>query len=549
MKNITQAHGLIAMLLLATQGLSAGAEPVLRYTTGDWPVAGLGNVRVRLSVSEKADAVWAHVPWRRRDENPEKKDTIIVDATTGQRVANVIRVSITRATGDLLFQPPTVPGEYFVYYLPFRTVGSWYFPTTLYLAPTNTDDPAWAAACASVVQRIKAGEPAGVPSAHVIEIQAINDFHRFDPMEITATPDEMKAFFAKYGSQPYLLFPEDRRYPIRMTDDLPVRWVQAGPSEPRRSAGFPTGETGRLESRRYSPEVRGAACRGEFYAFQVGLYASREAVNNVRVHFSDLTGPDGTKIPGTALRCFNLGGTNWLGQSFRKTVNVPKGKVQAFWFGVAVPKDIKPQTYRGTLTFAGQDAPATPVTLQLAVSARVLADAGDSEIGRQARLRWLDSTIGLDDKVFAPFTPVQVTNQTVSILGRSAHFDDSGLLDSIESTFTRNNDATDGPAQQLLAGPMKLVAETASGAADWAGGRPRILSQTSGAVVWEARNTAGPLHLDCWAKMECDGYVNFKLTLRTDQAADLKDVRLEIPLRRELAVLHDGLGPQGRLSA
>src|SRR5665213_3787326 len=51
----------------------AGAEGVLKYTVADWPVAGLGNARVRLAVSNKAAMVWAHVPWRRRDANPEKK--------------------------------------------------------------------------------------------------------------------------------------------------------------------------------------------------------------------------------------------------------------------------------------------------------------------------------------------------------------------------------------------------------------------------------------------------------------------------------------------
>ncbi len=501
----------------------ADAEGILRYTIADWPVAGLGNVRVRLAVSEKAEDVWAHVPWRRRDAEPERKATLLVDAATGRQVTNVIRVQASREFGDLLFQPPTAPGEYYLYYLPFQTVGVEYFPTTRYLAPSNTADAAWTVSCAPAVERIKGGKPAGVPTAQVIELQAINDFHRFDPMEITATSEEMKQLLSAHGSRPYLLFPEDRRNPIRMTDDLPLRWVQAG----------------------LGNSFKGEACRGEFYAFQVGLYASRQDVEDVSVTFGDLIGTDGTRIPAAALRCFNLDGTNWLGQPIHKTVNVPKGKVQALWLGVAVPQETGAQTYRGTLTVGTGNAPSTSVALQLAVSNQVLADAGDSEIGRQSRLRWLDSTIGLDDQVFAPYTPVQVQDQTVRVLGRSAHFDDTGLLDSIESTFSRNNDATDGTAQQLLAAPMKLVAETPSGPADWTGGRPRILSQSSGAVVWETQNTAGPLHLDCWAKMECDGYVSFKLTLRADQTTDLKDVRLEIPLRRDRAVYMMGLGRKG----
>ena len=501
----------------------ANAEGVLNYTVTDWPAAGLGNARVRLAVSNNAEIVYAHVPWRRRDAEPERKATLLVDAATGKQLTNVIRIKVSRESGDFLFQPPTVPGEYYLYFLPFRSVGEWYFPTTLYLAPTNTADAAWTASCAPAMERIKEGKPAGVPTARVLELQAIDDFHRFDPMEITATSEELKQFFASHGSRPYLLFPEDRWDPIRMTEDLPLRWVQAGPG------GF----------------FKGEACRGEFYAFQVGLYASRQAIEKVSVTFGDLIGTDGTRISATALRCFNLSGTNWLGQPIQKTVNVPEGKVQALWFGVAVPQEATAQTYRGTLTVWASNAPATSVALELEVSNHVLADAGESEIWRQSRLRWLDSGIGLDDEVFAPYTPVQVEDQKVALLGRSVHFNDTGLLDSIRSTFSRNVDDVAAPAQELLAAPMQLVAETTAGHLNWAGTTPRILSRSSGAVVWEARSTAGSLRLDCWAKMECDGYVNFKLTLNADQATALTNVWLEIPLRRQAAVYMMGLGCKG----
>lgn len=519
---ITAAVLFFAAATTCTRGAEK-AEAVAKCSTGDWPVAGLGNARARVVVLGKAEVVWAHVPWRRHDSQPENKGVIVVEAATGKRVANVVVVRVSRESGDLLFQPVTAPGEYWIYYLPFRTAGEWYFPSTLYLAPTNTAEAGWASVCAPVAERIRAGKPAGVAPAQLIDIQAINDFHSFDPMEITATADETRSFLARHGEHAFLLFPEDRGYPIRMKDELPLRWLQAGPGAP----------------------FKGEACRGEFYAFQVGLYACRRAIEDVSISFEDLTGTGGAVIPAGAIRCFNLAGTNWLGNAIHKTVDVPKGKVQAFWLGIAVPRDLSPQTFRGQLRFAAKNAPTVPMTVELKVSDRLLADAGDSEIGRQSRLRWLDSTIGLDDEVFAPYPPIVRRDRAISILGRTVRFKDTGLLESITSTFSRNVDGTDGPARELLAGPIEFVVDTPSGSVNWAGGRPKSLSESTGAVAWEAASAGGPLRLECRAKMECDGYLNVKLTVRALKASELKDLRLEIPLRRELAVYMMGLGRKG----
>ena len=265
------------------------------------------------------------------------------------------------------------------------------------------------------------------------------------------------------------------------------------------------------------------------------------------MQFTDLAPVEGTgpAIPASAMRCFNLGGTDWLGRSFQKVVSVPKGKVQALWLGVQVPRDAAPGTYGGTLTFHPANAPAAKVAIALSVSDKVLEDAGDSELWRHSRLRWLDSTIGLDDKVFAPYTPVKLDGTTISILGRKAVLADGGLLGSITSTFTASVDGVDAPPRPILAEPMRLVVDGPRGPFTWTAGKPRVVAQASGAVTWEAMSQAGDFELLCRGTLECDGYVNFKLTLRARQATDLQDVRLEIPLRRDVATYMMGMGRKG----
>ncbi len=511
------------LLLSATIGIPLTEVP---YGVGDWPEA-LGNHRAQVRVQQQADAVWVHLPWRRRDAAPDQIAIIVMDAATNQPVANVLRVSIEPAEGHLLFQPATVPGDYFVYYLPCKSEGPWYFPTTTYLPPTDTADRAWVEACQPIAERVRRGDTADVPAAQVVEFQAINDFHRFDPMEIVATDEDVAALLATHPDRPYFLFPEDRRYPIRMTDALPLRWTQRGATNT------------------YS----GTACRGEFFTWQIGVYAARHPLPSLQIEFHDLQRSGSSRnvvIPASALRCFNLTGTDWLGRPLRKNVDVPQGTVQPLWFGAEIAADTAPGTYQGTLTLSTQDLPATEVTLELTVRPETLTDGGVSELWRQARLKWLDSTIGLDHEAFPPYTPVEVGSGELAVLGRSVRLSDDGLLSSITSSFARNVDRADAPAQQLLAEPMRLVVEPeASESLLWNSQPAEVTQHTPGAVSWEAISHASSLELVCRGTLECDGYINYQLTLTSTQTRPLRDVRLEIPLRRAIATYMMGMGRKG----
>lgn len=500
-----------------------GDQPDVPYGVGDWPES-LGNHRAVARVEKKVDAVWVHLPWRRRDEGPEKKEITIIDAASNQRVKNCLRVRIDAESGDLLFQPPA-PGTYYVYYMPFRTEGEWYFPRTVYLLPTDTADAAWKAACAPLVRQIQGGKTAGLARAKVVQFQAINEFHRFDPMEVPASAAEMQRLLAEHRGEPYLVFPEDRRRPIRMTDALPLRWIRSGPRS----------------------SLHGEACRGEYYVFQLGVYAAMQDAIDIRCGMKPFHGA----TPGAGLgeiTSFNTAGKDWLGRPFVKRVSVGRGRVQPLWFGVQVPRDAAAGEYRTTVTLQPQGLAATQIEVVLLVTGRVLDDAGDGDLWRYSRLRWLNSTIGLDDEADPPYLPLTGSDCTLHLLGRSLRFDATGLPASIQSTFGRSLDRVDAPAQEILAAPIRFVVETPDGTKQFAGGDAKITSQESGAVSWESTSQAGPFTLRCRAKLECDGYVNFRLTLgggNLKEAATLSDIRLEIPLRREIATYMMGLGRKG----
>lgn len=512
------------LLLFFIMNIGSRAQEI-PYSTGNWDADSLGNHRVVVQVMKKTDATRVHIPWRRRDLQPENKNVIVVDAGTGRKVRNVYRVEINREYGDLIFQPHTAPGKYYVYYMPYIMSGRKNYPTVTYQKPENTADPIWLQRKYLIDGKFSQKIWANLPEAKVTAMEAIDSFNSFYPMEVIATKDEVNRLLTQHPDDKYLLFPEDRKYPIRMSDDLPYRWIKKGPSL----------------------SFSGEAEKGEFYAFQIGLFACRTAIENITVHFSELkTGTVGTVLPATAFSSFNTEGINWDGKPFKKKCALGRGKVQALWLGVQVPVDAVSGEYTGTVTIAPKGMNAKSLQMKLKIKDKILADGGDSEIWRHSRLRWLNSRIAFDDDIVAPFTPMTVRGKTVSCLGRDVTIGKTGLPQSIVSFFSPGVTHLLQKGREVLQAPIRLIAKLSDGSkVNWVSGKIRFVKKNQGAVEWRVNSNGGGMHLACSARMEFDGYVHFKMKITALKQVVLKDIWLELPLKKEAAKYMMGLGRKG----
>jgi len=126
MQKIATAFFFIFLFLRA-----AAQEPPYSVCTGCWNADSLGNQRVLVRYRGNGDGHVAHgvggagvarvvIPWRRRDEDAERKRIIVQDSATGVRVRNVWVRSVTREAGDISFEPVSGKGCYYIYYLPER---------------------------------------------------------------------------------------------------------------------------------------------------------------------------------------------------------------------------------------------------------------------------------------------------------------------------------------------------------------------------------------------------------------------------------------------
>jgi len=483
----------------------------------------LGNHWAVLKVAEKADAVWVRIPWHRRDPEPERKNILVIEESTGKKVANRLPIDVKGDYGEILFQA-NHPGIYHVYYMPYISQESSY-PKATYPALENTADPAWLANYGLKLNAPNAILPENFPHATFVGIQSIDEFSSYTPMEVAASPEEENKLAAAHPDKPFLLFPEDRANPIRMTDHLPQKWIAEGPKQ----------------------ELAGEAARGEFYVFQLGLYAVTADIPDITVSFSDLQTSDGSRvIPSTALRCINTGGTNWDGVAFQKPVRVPKGRVQALWCGVQVPKDLGQGNYQGQVRIKPAGMPEQSVGLALTVTGKRLDNSGDNEPWKHSRLRWLDSTLALDDEIVQPFLPIQVKQDTLEILGRRLELAPSGLPSQVLSCFSPEVTKIQETAKPLLAAPLELIVEDSAGQnMKWSPGEIHFTKKQDGIVQWNTTRTAGPLRMDLVGTLEFDGFTQFKVTISSTEPVAVRDIRLEMPLIKQAVKYLMGLGLKG----
>ncbi len=515
------SHILLAGAVAAAMSilpLTAGAQAVPSaelYGTGAWNADSLGNHRVVLSVDKPSDAVLADIQWRRRDLDPQDKDIIVIDAATGERISNVFRLETNRERGRIVFQPKTVPGRYYVYYLRNVMSGSRAYPTVKYPPFKETASEEWVRK-----NKLSARKLPRLPQAEVVQFQAIGQMHSFYPMEVIATSAEKARLLGSHPGESYVIFTEDRKFPIRMTTDIPYKWI----ADDRHDT------------------FTGQADKGEYYVFQIGLWAARSEINGVKVSYSDLINPStGERIPSSAFTCFNTEGTNVKGEAFEKNLCVAKDKVQALWIGAQLPEKMSAGTYRGTVTVSAANAESKKVDVALEVSDNVIENHGDNEPWRHSRLRWLNSRIGFDDEVVAPYLPLEMKDRTISCLGRKVSLSPLGLPEEITSYFKETMTGIGTEGRPVLAAPMELAAD----GGEWENLSFEITKRHRGAIGWKALNQNDLFLMELEGEMEADGNIEYKAILVARKDATVRDIALKTNLAPGIGKYMMGLGEKG----
>ncbi|MCG8307083.1 MAG: DUF6067 family protein [Cytophagales bacterium] len=469
-----------------------------RFATPEAPwEESLGNHRAVLHVDNPAKAVAVNILWRRHDKNPERKKFIIIHES-GDEVKNIKRVKVDNERCHLVFGPAEKAGTYYFYYLPYEVQKNYGFYNKGYLKPEKR----WSGKF----------DIAALPKAELTEFQSRTEFDSFYPMEVIALQSE-KDSLLKIHSKDFLVFPEDRKLPIRMLDEIPMRWIRNGPSN----------------------KFIGEAQRNEYYAFQLGIFAARTNLEDLKVEFSALKN-GASELAAAQLTCFNTGGIGPYGKPFTKRLDLGQGNVQPLWIGVDIPKDIKSGKYKGQITILAENTSPQKIDISIMITSEVLADRGDSEPWRHSRLRWLNSTLGIDDQPIKGYRPISfLGDRTYGFTGKTMTISESGFPGSFKVKDT-----------EILSRPIAFVVETQKGKEQFSGPQNvQLVKNAPGKMIGSWASVSKNIKIEGVGTIESDGFINYKLKLKVLKKLSVKDICLEIPFKSKVAKYMMGMGLPG----
>ena len=226
-----------------------------------------------------------------------------------------------------------------------------------------------------------------MPNAKIIQFQAINELSSFCPLEILATEEETLELHKAFEDEEAIFFTEDRRYPIRTKYDLPCKWIKEGNTD----------------------RFLGEAKKGEYFTFQVGVYAFKKSINNIKVTYTKLENrQSGSAIPPGNFTCFNVEVIDVTGNYFEKAYSAPKGEIHPLWIGLDIPEKLTAGSYTGQLLIDAGGMKTKYIELEIKISDQLDESRGDDELWKHSRLRWLNSTIGEEIGIVAPFDALKL---------------------------------------------------------------------------------------------------------------------------------------------
>lgn len=142
------------------------------------------------------------------------------------------------------------------------------------------------------------------------------------------------------------------------------------------------------------------------------------------------------------------------------------------------------------------------------------------------KAEWIDSPLGIDDKVPAPWTPVKVKNRTVKVWGRDYEFSDSAMPKQIVNQGI-----------SMLASPISVNAVIDGRRTSWFAEEFDVIESNDARAVLKLAGKDSGAMLGCVVEIGYDGLMKFDLDVHGASNSHLEKLSIDIPLNKAVATL------------
>ncbi len=238
-----------------------------------------------------------------------------------------------------------------------------------------------------------------------------------------------------------------------------------------------------------------------------------------------------------------LRGVDQHGKPFVGTVRLRAGRPWPIWVLLEVPMTAQGE-HAATVTVTCQNGDTRAIALTVAVSGEIDPHHSEDDAASLARFSWLNSTLGNEDTVTAPYHAIKTEGNRFSVLGREITLGSNGIPTALTTRFAGINERLLPQGEDILTGPVRLEAILADGQPLAMDCTCRVLPEQSSQthVVWEAQGTGAHVQYTLRGQLDYTGWMHYDVTWSAIGAeVAVADIRLVFALKERYARWFSGV--------
>jgi hypothetical protein len=152
-----------------------------------------------------------------------------------------------------------------------------------------------------------------------------------------------------------------------------------------------------------------------------------------------------------------------------------------------------------------------------------------------------------ENTVIAPYTPLEVKETEISLLGRKVLLNKNGLPTQIQTFFTPEMTSIGTKANDILAAPAQfhLLDNNGKEINNWKNTSFKFTKKEAGTVSWESTNTDTVVDMQVKGTLEFDGFLSYTIKITALEDVTFNDINFQMPLQPASAKYLMGLGQKG----